>query len=437
MGSFKPYMKRTTIFLSICFIVGILFRLWFISLAPQEFKFDQVEYEKFALGIVHHGVYGSTARLYGYPMIVAFIYSVFGIHNLQAVYIVQAVFDSLTAIFLYIIAKRVMKKESVAWIAFLLYLFNPFTSAYVGVLLSEVTGIFFTTLLLLTVTITWKRKESFFVYLVPFIAGLLSQIRPAFMYFAVGVTLLTLYRHNKPNQSLYRSIKTLAIYIGIFLIPFLYTLLGNIKYFHEWKLTNVDHIPPRELYISVMIPGRSPVLVQNGWDVYPQEVMYLYGEYSTLPTNKYERDQMAKKYLEKAKIIIANNPLLFIKQRFEKMFYVWEKHTLFYYNDTNTLFSSRIVYWGNLLLLFLGGIGTVLWWIASLKQKQYVLPGIYTLFLLYISLIHSVSFAEERYSLPGYPMLYLFAGYTIQSIWDTISKSHYFEKGKLLKLLFG
>ena len=413
-------MKKEYFLLFIGCVVAIVFRLWLISIFPQPFINDQFEYHRFALQILHSGVFADSARLYGYPLLLAVIYKLFGVENLQAVFVFQAIIDSLTALLIYQWAKLLFRQKGVPWIALALYIFNPYTSAYVGVVLSEVTGIFFTTLLLYLFTLFWLKKKLVIFLLFSFVAGFLPQIRPAFLYFSGGLFIIGLYGYWKKR----------GVIIGIllFILPFLYVLWGNVIYFNEWKFTNVDHILPRELFISVMVPDRAPYYMISGYGVYPKEVMKLYEEYSVLPKNQKERETMGNTYLAQAIKIINKDPWLFIRQRLGKMFFVWEKHFLFYYQERTNSVKSALVYWGNIVLLIsaVAGLSTWSMEINKKNKKEAVLPIIYMVFILYISVIHSVSFAEERYSLPGYPLLFSFAAYTVALLWQKVKKKiHY------------
>lgn len=392
--------KDWYIFLGV-FGIGIVFRLFIIIWYPQPFAFDQTEYDRFAMHILHNGVYAQSARLYGYPLIVAIIYALFGVQNFQAVYLFQGVLDGVIAIILYHWAKVLFKQKYIPWMAFVLYIFNPYTSAYAGVLLSEVTGIFFTALLLYLFTLFWLKKKYWVFLVFCFIAGFLPQIRPAFLYFSSGLFMLCLYRCWKKSWTI--------IGILLFILPFLYVLWGNIRYFGEWKLTNVDRIFPRELYISIIVPNRLSDDVRLGRTAFPNEVTQLYEKYSTVPKNQQERTAMGHVYFVRSINRIYQNPWLFIRERLNKIFFVWEKHFLLYYKGNPSVFQTMLIYWGNILLLLFGCSGLILW---AVKQKT-LLAGVYVSFIAYISLIHSISLAEERYSLPGYPLLILFGAYAL------------------------
>ncbi len=387
------------------FFLAILLRLLLIKLFPQPFLFDQADYHTFAQQMLQRGLYAESARLYGYPLFVATIYRVFSLNNLQAVFVFQAILDSATALLIYIWAKLLWNKKSVSWVAFVLYIFNPYTSAYVGVVLSEVTGIFFTALFLYLCTLSWLKKKMTAFLLFSFVAGFLPQIRPAFLYFSVGLFLLGLSIYWKKRWTLIGTL--------LFILPFLYVLWGNVVYFGQWKLTPVDHIFPRELFISIMVPNRLSDDVRQGHTAFPKEVTQLYKEYSVKPKNQKERIAMADTYFAQAIEMMKENPWLFIRERFSKMFFVWEKHFLFYYQESPNALRDGIVYWGNIILLMGGLSGLLVWFV----KKRSLLAILYLSFIAYISVIHSVSLAEERYSLPGYPLLFLFAGYALVQLY--------------------
>ena len=152
-------MKKEHYLLIIGCIIAIVFRFWFITLSPQPFIFDQYEYYKFALQILNRGLFADSARLYGYPLFQAILYKIFTPYSIQPVIVFQVILDSLTALAIYYWTKLLFRQTNIPWIAFFFYIFNPYTSAYVGVILSEVVGIFFTTLLLYFFTLFWLKKK--------------------------------------------------------------------------------------------------------------------------------------------------------------------------------------------------------------------------------------------------------------------------------------
>ncbi len=397
-------------------IAGVFFRLWLAALSPQPFIFDQVEYHRFALGILQKGLYVEPARLYGYPLLVALLYRLTGSGNIAAWQTFQALLDSFTALLVFILARRLWRQELVAWLAYLLYLFNPTTSAYTGVLLSEVTGTFLLTALLLLVVLFFQTKKPYWFWLVALFAGFLVQVRPVFLFFSVLVGLASVGWFLTGKISLKKKVWLSVIFLVLFTSSFWYTVVGNLVYFKQLSPTTVDNLPVRELYLSLYVSGRAPYHAKNGYDVYPPEVMKLYNEYSVLPQNSQERGEMAKKYWLLAQQKITADPEAFLFSRLGKFWYVWEKHYLFYYQETSNKLRDMAVYWGNATILIIGWLGMFHWGIKQWRSRdsaRRLLGGMVVILPVYVSLIHSVSLAEERYSLPAYPLIFVFASYTL------------------------
>lgn len=398
------------------FILGVIFRLWFGNLVPQPFVFDQVEYHQMALNIL--GAVGFipslSARLYGYPLLLAIIYKIFGIGNLGAVAIIQALIDCLSGVLIYLTAKKIFKNQVIPVVSYILYLFNPITSVFVVLTLSEVWGIFLMILItyLLILVITDQKKYHFLS--LGLLLGYLPQVRPAFLFYSLtllGIIVIWSYK----SYILRRSV---LIAVLLFILPFTYNIAGNWKYFKQFSPTNVDNLLVREFYISLFVAGRSPFHAARS-DDFPKEVQIIYNEYSSLPQNVRERKAMTLKYLNLALTKVTGNPSGFIFSRLSKFLYVWEKHFIFYYYQPENRLADFLTYWGNNLLIFIAVYSFYTWFHteASRKLRWFGHLTIFTIF--YISAVHSFSLAEERYSLPGYPLIFLFAGF---GVWNIIRK---------------
>ncbi len=388
-------MKKTY-WLVILFSLGFLFRLWFANLVPQPFVFDQEEYYGFALGIIKEGLHADIYRLYGYPLIITPLIYFWGVKSALPWTVFHALIDSATALLVFWMAKKLFRREEPAWIAFAFYLFNPFTAGYVGVLLSEITTIFFVTLIFYFI---FCRKNSLFL---AFLLGFLPQIRPAFVYFSflILLGLLTMKQMNKKR----------LIALLLFAMPFIYNVITNYTHYHELKILTVDRVFAREFYSSLFI-GRGLAFTDTQFGVWPREAIQVWSELSQ-PKNAKERDVVAKKYTDLAFQKIQSDPIWYVTSRIAKMGYVWEKHFVFPYAQGKPSESIKdLTYWGNLAILSLGVIGLLKWIRDSQKMRWF---GYLVVFLfVYISVIHSISTSEERFSLPAYPLIFLFAGYGI------------------------
>lgn len=429
----------------VLFSLGVVYRLWIGGLVVQPFVFDQTEYHFYALQMLHKGLVSWQPRLYGYPLFLSLIYKLFGEGNLLAVFVAQSIVDTLTGLIIYLIAKKIFKNQKIAIISFILYLFNPFTSVYTILTLSEVWGVFLMVVigyllillienlrspaakvlvpppqgsLLATPGVSLSRGVSRYVVLllIGLLLGYLPQVRPAFLFYSLlllGIISIWFYKNCKFKRGI-------LIAVLLFILPFIYNIVGNWVYFKQFAPTTVDNLLVREFYISLYVSGRSPFHAATS-DVFPPEVQKVYNEYTVLPQNEKERKAMAVKYLNLGLVKVANDPKEFVLSRLAKFWYVWEKHFIFYYNQPANPLVDFLTYWGNNLLIFLAVFGFYFWFRKEAKERMHWF-GHFTIFtVFYISLIHSFSLAEERYSLPGYPLIFLFAGYGVWTILKRLS----------------
>lgn len=441
-------------YLIILFILGIIFRLWIANLVPQPFVFDQTEYHSFALQMLDKGLVSWQPRLYGYPLFLSLIYRLFGEGNFLAVFVVQSIVDTLTGLIIYLIAKKIFKNQIVAIFSFTLYLFNPFTSVYAVLTLSEVWGIFLMAVIIYLLIEFAEVGHDFFphlpkslhfvpqngtrgaqgggraqkawsprkLFLLAFLLGYLPQVRPAFLFYSLtllGIIVIWIYKSYiqipSPGRSPSGHLPGVLIAILLFILPFTYNAMGNWVYFRQFSPMTVDNLFVREFYISLYVSGRSPFQAATP-DVFPPEVQKIYNEYTPVPQNTYARKAMAQKYFRLGLQKVAENPLDFIFSRIKKFWYVWEKHFIFYYTQPANALVDFLTYWGNNLLIFLAVFGFYFWFRKEAKEKMRWF-GFFTIFtVFYISLIHSFSLTEERYSFPGYPLIFLFAGYGLRQL---------------------
>jgi hypothetical protein len=156
----------------------------------------------------------------------------------------------------------------------------------------------------------------------------------------------------------------------------------------------VDNNFVSQAYISLYV-DRRPFRQVSLWD-YPKEVTQIYEEYNKPKKSQKERDAMAEKYRKLGMEEIKRDPGKFLLWRVLKLFYVWEKHFLFWYTGPDDKILNHLVYWSNLSLLALGISGMYLWYRIR-KEKKYLPFLLMAAFLIvFISFAHIFSTADER-----------------------------------------
>ncbi|MDP1722105.1 MAG: hypothetical protein Q8L37_02755 [Candidatus Gottesmanbacteria bacterium] len=410
-------LKSTVIFVGFL-IAGFLFRLWIARLVPQPFVYDQDEYYGYALGIINKGLHADLYRLYGYPLIVAPLIALFGVKSAMPWTVFHAVLDTMTAGLVYGIAHKVFKKTVPSWIAFILYLFNPFTAGYVGVLLSEVVTVFLITLMSVLFIRFFEKKSLVIFAFLSLLLGFLPQVRPVFIVLSIVVfgaicwTKLSSMRRAKE-----RMINGL-IALVLFSLPFWYTIAGNLVYYKQFSVLGVEPTFVRELYASLYI-GRGMPFTDEKWGDWPVEAQNAWGAF-TAPKDRAGREEVAGRHLTMAADIINRDPVGFIQSRIAKMGYVWEKHFIYpYVMGKPSPEAKALTYWGNLAVLLLAIAGMAM----AFKRNKALVLAVF-IFFLYISLAHMFSTSEERFSLPAYPWVAVFAGYGIWKVVGLLGFSH-------------
>ncbi len=409
------------------FIASILFRIFIVWLSPQPFMLDQWEYHRSSEAILHDSYfnYVGSYRQSGYPMILALVYSLFGgpEKNYEHSIVTTALhilLDCFVGLMIFDMGKRLFRNKHISWIAYLLYAFNPYTSAYTGTRLTESVMIFFLTFTIYLFFLYRRKKQDIIFLIFAFIAAFTPQVRPGFLLFTavLYIYLAYLFMNNKSIQ-IKRKTLLLMVSILLFISPFLYNLAANKRYFGQWSPMTVDNVFVREFYISLFIGNEQT----SGY--LPSEVQSIYAEYSSVFTPE-QRHAMADKYMKLGMRKINLSPQWFIKSRIEKFWYVWEKHILYPYYDPKVVFFPQGVYGVNILLLILGlvGVCTVIRnEIHKRKETEvkafvYITAGLF----VYVSLVHSVTITAERFSLPAYPMICLYAGYGLYYIFSRLMR---------------
>lgn len=424
---------------------GFLFRLWIAGVIPQPLVYDQDEYYGYALGILNKGLHADLYRLYGYPLIVAPLIYFFGVKSAVPWTVFHAVLDTATAGLVYWIARYLSSPRTrgsseknwipghtfdklsasarddngaIAWLAFILYLFNPFTAGYTGVLLSEVVTVFLVTLTSALVIRYVEKKSTALFFVLILLLGFLPQVRPVFIALSlVGVGALVWEagrRMKKIQERLLLGFMTLVV----FSLPFWYTIAGNLVYYKQFSVLGVEPTFVRELYASLFI-GRGMPFTDTKWGDWPGEAQNAWGAF-TAPPDAAGRAKVADKHFQLATEIIRRDPLGFVQSRFAKMGYVWEKHFIYpYVMGKPSPEGKALTYWGNIVVLMLAIVGMV---VAYKRNMAFVLGAL--IFFLYISLAHMFSTSEERFSLPAYPWVAVFAGYGIWKVVGLLGFSH-------------
>jgi 4-amino-4-deoxy-L-arabinose transferase-like glycosyltransferase len=148
-------VRRNSRFFLLAAVAGLLLRLLFLIRFPAVVT-DSFVYGDIAKNWLQHGIYGLSGtdeisptyiRLPGYPAVLAFIFSIFGMEHYRAVLVTQIFVDIGTCFICADIARRLFGNRA-AKVAFVLAALCPFLANYSAAALTETLEIFFTALAL-------------------------------------------------------------------------------------------------------------------------------------------------------------------------------------------------------------------------------------------------------------------------------------------------
>jgi len=122
-----------------------------------------------------------------------------------------------------------------------------------------------------------------------------------------------------------------------------------------------------------------------------------------------ERKAMSDKYWKKAIDVIAADPVDYIRWRFFKMWYVWQKENFFFYKEPGFADHRQYIYAFNLVFLMLGAVGMAVGWKQAKAGIGKWLLASFVGTILYGTIAFCFSHAEYRLTIPFYPIVYSLA----------------------------
>ena len=177
-------MKRLTYFI-VLVALGIILRIFLAHHAYPTLVFDAKTYTEYA-GEFLRGAAPIDPRNknMGYPLFLAFVFWIRGGADIPFVTLVQIFLDACAGIFVFLAARKVFSQKS-AFVALFLYMINPFTSSYVGLVLPEAYSAFLVGLLLVVITNAHFRNNMFLWFSTGLLLGLLLFARYSLLTFSV------------------------------------------------------------------------------------------------------------------------------------------------------------------------------------------------------------------------------------------------------------
>ncbi|MBI5620895.1 glycosyltransferase family 39 protein [Candidatus Gottesmanbacteria bacterium] len=396
---------------------GLVFRLILAFNAYNPIVFDAKGYSDFAMQFLRgQWPIDCCAKNMGYSAFLAGIYQLFGVENLTAVRLVHIAIDLASALLLYQTAKKLFSQKA-ALFSFIIYVFNPFTAAFTGLVLAETVSIFLVILLLFILSRSGFRTHAALWFAFGVTAGLLLFTRHSFYYFLfvffgiLGIRVIW-------EIGVVRGGKLVALLLAGFLFASSYSLIVNYKTFGKVSLVPLYNLKYEIIYLNffrwkypeVEFKGEIPEygqVVQSYWNT-PVEGKAAHSE-------KYKRMLLTR---------LPGEWRTFLSNLAMNVVWLWDKDHLYTYVD-------RWYPWDQwpMRILNIGLIG--LWAIGIIreigeKRKKVLGEPVFlfsVLLFFYITILFPLLSNESRHTLVYYPILSLWAGSGVEFLISLLSSS--------------
>lgn len=393
------------------FVAGFFVRTYLASNSIDKLYYDAAEYSSMAKDILQTGLTANCCTHgAGYPLYLAAIYKAFGNDNLQAVRLVQVVTDLGTAFFVFLTAKSLLGK-SLAFLAFIIYILNPFTSAYTGLVLSEIWALFLVAVIAYVISIREFYKRKRLIFFLGLLFGFFVITKISFYFFVLTFMIVLPFIITARVRE--RIVFTVLLLLGLSL-SFVYPLYAN---YQRFGLISV--LPPYRtlgnLLYGNFIIGYYPEITSEFNLMSPKYAVMTseyYFQYAGHP-EKYK--EYNSRYMKLFWGEMRAHWPDFLRNTVRNIFWVWDKRYLYTYTDPffpRDTVPLRVGAFTAYILAFVGLFREFKKKGFAVLKKPVISFGI--LMAIYISVILGMVSTESRLSLPFYPILCIWVAYGFQ-----------------------
>lgn len=409
------HINRTSVFISICLLVGFVYRLFLSSFAFPEILYDVSSYSRMAEEVLAGKLtIDCCDHNPGYGILLGGVYAIFGLHNLTAVRVIQSLLDIGTALLLYCTAVSAINKRT-AMFVLLLYLINPFTASYAGLRLSEIWTLFIVSVLAWIISRKRFAENPHLWFACGFTLGLLLLTRASAqtLVAAFFFYLTVMYFRGA------RRWRFLMIAVSGWIIPCSYLIIANYYHFQKISLTPPYNMGQAMLYWN-FYNDRYPELTDRYFETVNPEFYRILLEFHRTYYTDVPAFKARYKVLFREKL--REEWPLFVRNTLRNILWMWDKNHLYYYADPWYPADERPLQILNATVLagFFLGIGSFVKTKgrAALRSPLFVFTVV---FFLVITGLYTLVSNETRHSLSFYGLLCFWAGYGLNSVSENFS----------------
>jgi 4-amino-4-deoxy-L-arabinose transferase-like glycosyltransferase len=424
---------QKAIFCGILLILGFGFRYLITAHSYQPIIFDSLTYHRYALEILSGKLTSSCCiKNMGYSMFLAMVYYFFGANNSYALRLIQIMLDLLTAILIYLTARRLFTRQ-VAFYSFVIYLVNPLTSAYAGLHLSEVFSVFLVAVAVFAISGSGFRTNRGIWIIWGIMMGILVFVRPQFKMFAyIMIFFAGLVYFRKTAKIVFIGLAFIGLCLG--------SAYSLISYYADYRVFSLT--PP---YSGTWI-GLAEIYDNDfRWIELNSELSHfmINPGYVTIADEYNSVTDLSQIPMPKDQIPVVTRQIPQLDLKYKHIFYerlphewpklvhnvwqnilwLWDKYHLSAYTDEYypaDLIPVRIY---NMVMLLLFATGIIGYAVKNMTLTiRSPVFGFTVLLFCYMTFAFSLVSNETRHTIPFYPLVFLWAGRGISTVQHTVRK---------------
>jgi 4-amino-4-deoxy-L-arabinose transferase-like glycosyltransferase len=348
----------------------------------------------------------------GYPAFLALLYSLFG-HSYAAVFVAQAVLDSLTAVLLALIGAQMISR-SVGLLAGFLWALYPYPAMYCGALFQDILLTFCVQVVLLMVALAPDRRHKLLYWLaVGAGLGVVALVKPFLILYGLvpALAILLLLQSVRGRVA---ALGALAAGTAIVIAPW---IVRDYQEFHTF-------IP-----ISIGGAGHGPWAVVQEMNRGEEDIMaQVELNFRTIKSKSYAamRQRYLDSFVDGAALIARERAegaqaAPEIRRRWPEYARLVARHVYRLWITRYTVQQSRTVALAAQILSWMLVVPGVLG-MFLLRRQWRALSPLYTT-VLTITAIYAVGTVVAFYTLPARPALVVFAAAALGLVWQRLRET--------------
>ncbi len=394
-------------------VVGIALRLFMLLYATTALMWDSWINSDYAVQLMTgHVIADPRDRNLGYSAFLMIVYAFFGYENIYAVQIVQVLLDVYIGIIIFTTTAGMFSKK-IASYSFALYMINPYTASYTGMIFSEIFTIFLFCSTAYVISLEQFRYQVRLWILYGFLLGWIIFVRQQFVFFSffisfvIGILVI-------PKKKIILFL--LSTYISL-LVANSYTLYSYWYNYKQISLSPPYNVKNAALYLMFEMSRQTPSLIddKSGTGYFSRmddAYVHIVNEYYATPLEQMSafQDKYTTLFIERLRL----DWQVFVTRIIRNVFLIWDKYYLWYYVDEWYPIDKIPVRLGNIVYVGISFLGLLRIWLFNVRLRRHPVTVFSLGMVLYMTIVFSLVSSEPRHTLAYYGICAIWLGYQVR-----------------------